>query len=260
VAALNALVRVTDDFSLIGAVGSAFRAPNLVERFFEGPLEQVNGFQERNDALKPERSFNYDIGARYRIGDLSLEGFYFRNEVTDGISGAPVLDAQGQPVERDGLPLFRNINIDELVFTGYEFTAELLLPAGLRVEAVYSELDSEDANDPDSPIGDSYSSNLVTTLGWRSSDNRYFAEWRLRNSGEQRDIDLGTNPLGATIPGFTVQNLRFGGLVGEFAGTRHTLNFLVNNLTDELFAETTNASFFRPEAGRGVTVTYQVGF
>jgi len=260
VAALNALVKVTDEFSLIGAVGSAFRAPNLVERFFEGPLEQVDGFQERNDELQPERSFNYDIGARYRIGDLSLEGFYFRNEVSDGITGAPVVDGQGQPVLRDGLPLFRNINIDELVFTGYEVTAELLLPAGFRAEAVYSELDSEDANDPDSPIGDSYSSNFITTLGWRSSDSRFFAEWRLRNSGEQRDIDLGTNPLGATIPGFTVQNIRFGGVVAEFGGTQHTLNFLVNNVTNELYAETTNASFFRPEAARGLSVTYQVGF
>jgi len=260
VAALNALVKVTDEFSLIGAVGSAFRAPNLVERFFEGPLEQVDGFQERNDNLQPERSFNFDVGARYRMGDLSLEGFYFRNEVTDGIAGAQVLDDQGQPVQRDGLPLFRNINIDELRFTGYELTAELLLPAGLRLEAVYSELDSENVSDPDSPIGDSYSSNFITTLGWRSSDNRYYAEWRLRNSGEQRDIDLGTNPLGATIPGFTVQNLRFGGMVAEFAGTQHTLNVLVNNLTNELYAELTNAAFFRPEAQRGVTVTYQIGF
>lgn len=260
VAALNALVKITDDLSLIGAVGSAFRAPNLVERFFEGPLDQVGGFQERNDDLQPEQSFNYDIGARYRIGDFSLEGFYFRNEVSDGISGAPVLDAQGQPVERDGLPLFRNINIDKLIFEGYELSAQLFLPAGLRLEAVYSELDSKDANDPDSPIGDSYSSNFNTTLGWTSSDNRFFAEYRIRNSGEQRDIDLGTNPLGAVIPGFTVQNLRFGGVVAEVAGTRHTLNFLVNNLTNELYAETTNAAFFRPEAARGLTVTYQVGF
>jgi len=260
VAALNALVKVIDDLSLIGAVGSAFRAPNLVERFFEGPLEQVNGFQERNDELQPERSFNWDVGARYRFGDLSLEGFWFRNEVTDGISGAPVLDAQGQPVEREGLPLFRNVNIDKLIFEGYELSAELLLPAGFRAEAAYSELDSRDANDPDSPIGDSYSSNLVTTLGWTSSDDRFFAEWRLRNSGEQRDIDLGTNPLGATIPGFTVQNLRFGGLIAEFQGTQHTLNFLVNNLTNELYAELSNAAFFRPEAQRGVSVTYQIGF
>jgi hemoglobin/transferrin/lactoferrin receptor protein len=260
VAALNALFEVTDGFSLIGAVGTAFRAPNLVERFFEGPLEQVDGFQQRNDDLQPERSFNYDLGARYRVGDLSVEGFYFRNEVSDGITGAPVLDAQGQPVERDGLPVFQNVNIDKLIFEGYELSAQLFLPAGLRLEAVYSELDSRNANDPDSPIGDSYSSNFNTTLGWTSSDNRFFAEYRIRNSGEQRDIDLGTNPLGAVIPGFTVQNLRFGGVVAEVAGTRHTVNFLVNNLTNELYAETTNAAFFRPEAARGLTVTYQVGF
>jgi outer membrane receptor for ferrienterochelin and colicin len=158
------------------------------------------------------------------------------------------------------MPVFQNVNIDKLIFEGYELSAQLFLPAGLRLEAVYSELDSRNANDPDSPIGDSYSSNFNTTLGWTSSDNRFFAEYRIRNSGEQRDIDLGTNPLGAVIPGFTVQNLRFGGVVAEVAGTRHTVNFLVNNLTNELYAETTNAAFFRPEAARGLTVTYQVGF
>jgi len=260
VAAVNALVRVTDELSLIGSVGSAFRSPNLVERFLDGPLAEGGAYQERNDGLDPERSFNYDIGARYRAGDFAVEGFYFRNEVSDGIAGAPVLDEQGQPVQRQGLDLFRNVNIDKLIFNGYEVSAELFLPAGLHASASYSELESEDANNPESAVGDSFSSNFTTALGWSSSDDRFFAEWRLRNSGERRDVELGTNPLGSTLPGFTVQDLRFGGRVAEVGGTTHSLLFLVNNLTDELYAETTNASFFRPEAERGLTVTYQVGF
>ena len=41
---------------------------------------------------------------------------------------------------------------------------------------------------------------------------------------------------------------------------RHTLGLVIENLTDELYAEFTNASFFRPEPGRNAIVTYRWEF
>lgn len=260
VAAVNAIYDLTDSFSLIGAVGSAFRTPNLVERFFDGPTPEGAGYQARNLDLQAEKSFNVDLGARFVNDVVSLEGFWFRNRIDDGIAVAPILDAQGQPIEIQGLPAFRNVNVDELVFTGYELAAEVQLPAGFRAEGTWSELDSEDANDPETPVGDSYSSIFTSTLGWASEDGRLFADWRLRHNGERKDVTILENPIGDVLPSFTVQNLRFGFVLGEAAGTRHSWVFGVTNLTDELYAEATNATFFRPEPGRAFTLTYTLGF
>jgi len=260
VAAVNAIYDLSESFSLIGAVGSAFRTPNLVERFFDGPTPEGAGYQARNLDLQAEKSLNVDLGARFTNDRFSVEGFWFRNRIDDGIAVAPLQDELDQPVEIQGLPAFRNVNVDELVFTGYEVAAEVRLPAGFRVESTFSELDSEDANDPETPVGDSYSSVFTSTLGWTSNDGRWFADWRLRHSGERRDIDIFENPIGEVLPSFTVQNLRFGGEVAEVAGTRHLLTLAVMNLTDELYAESTNATFFRPEPKRALLLTYSVDF
>ena len=44
------------------------------------------------------------------------------------------------------------------------------------------------------------------------------------------------------------------------AGMVHRLNVAVTNLTNELYAEFSNASFFRPEPKRNVTLSWQVSF
>jgi len=41
---------------------------------------------------------------------------------------------------------------------------------------------------------------------------------------------------------------------------RHALAVNVSNLSNRLYAEFPNVSFFRPEPGRAVTVTYRLGF
>ena len=61
--------------TLIGTVGTAFRAPNIIEQFFEGPTPEGSGYQSRNTDIKPERSFNVDLGARYRDSRFYFEGF-----------------------------------------------------------------------------------------------------------------------------------------------------------------------------------------
>ncbi len=260
VGALNAIVRVTDELRLIGAVGSAFRSANLVERFFDGPTPEGSGYQARNEDLVAEKSFNVDLGARYRKGLVSLEGFWFRNRVEDGIALAPVLDAQGNPVEIQGLDAFTNVNIDELIYTGFELSGQVDLPAGFDASATWSKLESEDANDPETPVGDSFSSSFTTGLGWTSQDGRFWGRWQIRHNGERSDVTIIDNPIGPTLPAFTVQNLRFGGEVMQVGTTTHQIVFAVTNLTNELYAEATNATFFRPEARRNLSLTYRVGF
>ena len=44
------------------------------------------------------------------------------------------------------------------------------------------------------------------------------------------------------------------------AGHRHRIEAKVTNLTNQLYAEFSNASFFRPEPKRNLTVSYTVSF
>ena len=57
-----------------------------------------------------------------------------------------------------------------------------------------------------------------------------------------------------------VHGLRGGLTVFRRGGHTHRVGVAVENLTDELYAESSNVSFFRPEPARNVTLTYQVSF
>ena len=134
------------------------------------------------------------------------------------------------------------------------------LARGFSAGAGFSKLDAEDAIDPENPVGESYSRKFTGRLRYMAPGGRFWAQWDIRHSGRQKSVELGANPLGEAIPSFTVQNLRGGVRLFELAGVEHGLNLALTNLTDELYAETSNASFFRPEPKRAFTVTYEVVF
>jgi outer membrane receptor protein involved in Fe transport len=69
-----------------------------------------------------------------------------------------------------------------------------------------------------------------------------------------------TNPVGTTLPGFLVHSVRAGVVVARSGVQTQRLGIGVTNLTNALYAEFTNVSFFRPEPGRSVLLTYTVTF
>lgn len=254
VASINALYELTDNLQLVTTVGRGFRAPNLVEAFFEGPVAEAGAYQLAAPDLEAETSLNVDLGARVELGRLFLEGFWFRNRIDNGIRA----EATGEEIA--GLDAFRNVNVDELVYTGFELNGSYLLTDDVRIGAGYSKLDTENELDPDSPVGEAFNSKFVTNVRYTDPQRRFWAQWDLRSSGEQRDVGLGSNPLGETIPGFTIQNLRAGVRLFELGGVENELDVALTNVTDELYAEVANAAFFRPEPGRNLTLTWKVAF
>lgn len=254
VAAVNTLFDLTDEVGLVVSVGRAFRSPNLIERFFDGPTPEGSGYQVRNPDLEPETSFNVDLGVRVRRGRVGFEVFAFRNLIHDGIRIA------GTGEEIDGQPAFTNVNVDELVYRGVEVSTDVRAGAGFTLAGSYSYLDSEDVDDPENPVGDSFSSKLTGTLRYDHPSDRVWAQWDVRHNGERKDVALDGNPLGDVLPSFTVMDLRAGVRLFRTRGVLHRLNVAVTNLTDELYAEATNATFFRPEPKRNLTLTYEVSF
>jgi hemoglobin/transferrin/lactoferrin receptor protein len=254
VAAANGVLELTDRVNLIGSIGRGFRAPNLVERFFDGPTPEGAAFQSPNPQLQPETSLNVDLGVRLQGERLYLEAFAFRNRIDDGIRIAPT----GRTI--DGLPEFQNVNVDELLFRGVELSGDVFPYRGLYTGGNLTWVDSEDANDPSNPVGESFSVKLNLHAGYRDALDRYWIEYGIRHNGERDDVILVNNPIGSTLPAFTIHAIRASARVFRAAGVTQRVGLAVENLTDELYAESANASFFRPAAGRSLILTWGMFF
>jgi hemoglobin/transferrin/lactoferrin receptor protein len=255
VGSVNAIMEVAQGLSVVGTVGRAFRAPNIIEWFFEGPTPEGSGYQVSNPDLTAETSLNFDLGLRYRNDWIAAETFVFRNTIYNGIRIAPVGE------EIDGMPAFRNVNVDELMYRGVEVQATAFLPAHLSLTAGYTYLDSKDVLEPNNPVGETFASKVTGTLRYDAPGGRFWAAYDVRHNGDQKDVALGTNPIGDYLPSFTVHNLRGGVTVFQSAsGIQHRLGLTIANLTNELYAEFGNASFFRPEPKRNLFVTYELAF
>ncbi len=266
VAAANLLVEVLPYLNLVGTVGRGFRAPNLVELYFNGPTPEGSGFQIPNPDLEAETSLNFDVGLKYRRSNVAFEGYYFRNEVKDGITIGATGDSVGP------LPSFQNVNVDKLRYQGVELFGEYAPLVGLTLGLGFSWLDSEDVNDENNPIGDAYRTKVTADLTYRDPGDRFWARYDFRYHGKQEICDPSDPgfeecraqviepPIGFEVPSFNVHNLRAGVKLFQAGRVATSLGVAVENLTDELYAEFSNASFFRPQPGRTFLVSWIASF
>lgn len=250
VGSAGVVYRAFEQLALVGSVGRAFRSPNLVERFFEGPSPEGRGTWIANPNLEPETSLNADLGARYRSDLVSAEAFVFRNAVNNGIRIEPTGNEPG------GVTEYQNVNIDELRITGVELSGEVRLPFGLSAGFSLAHMTAKNVAGEEEPFGDGYKTKWTARARYMEPRGRAWIEYAVRHTGQRDDVTLGTSPVGDVIPAFTVHTLR-GGL-SPFG--RQRLVVTVDNLTNELYAESANAAFFRPEAGRNLIVVVETGF
>jgi hemoglobin/transferrin/lactoferrin receptor protein len=254
VSTVNALYRVTENLNAIATLGQGFRSPNLVERFFEGAAPEGNGFQRSNASLAAETSVNADLGLRYRRGPLYAEGFVFRNDIENAIR----IVATGDSV--NARPAFQNRNVGKLRIDGLELTSGIRSSAGLDASVSFTRLDGTNVSQPGRPTGDSYSSKWVADAGYRRPSGRFSLGYTVRHQGEQKDVIIGTNPIGSVIPAFTVHSARASVRLFHRAGLTNRIALTVENIGDELYAEFPNASFFRPEPGRNISIALVTAF
>jgi len=252
VGAANALFRVSDQVHLIGTVGRGFRSPNLLELFFESTTPEGSGFQVPNSTLGAETSLNVDLGARFEGARVALEGFLFRNRISEAIRISPTGEIIG------GLPAFENVNVDRVVIRGIEISGEAFLPRNFSVEGGLAWLDSDESEDGTNPVGETYATKLTGSVRWTSPS--VWGEYAVRSQGDREEVGLADNPIGDVLPGFTIHSIRGGMTILERGPLTHRITVGLENLTDELYADFANAAFFRPSPGRSFVVQLDVIF
>ncbi|MBZ0089909.1 MAG: TonB-dependent receptor, partial [Thermoanaerobaculia bacterium] len=273
VGAVNLLFQATENLNLIGSWGTAFRAPNIIERLFNGPTPEGAGYQILNADLTSETSENFDFGLKYRRQDAWFEAVWFRSDLTDGIvqdylSEAEIAalpaDVQAD-IEASGAQLVvQQRNVDKLRYEGIEASIGYRAPFGLTAGANWTHLsDKRVGGTSAAPVENQYADKLAGFLRYDAGSGRWWAEYRVRHNGSDDAVLDPAEPLpaiGAELPAFTIHSLGAGVVLFERGRQSHSLTLQAENLTDELYAEFSNTSFFRPEAGRNYTASYRVRF
>ena len=195
VGALSATYRLTDAVKLVGSVGRAFRAPNIIERLFNGPTPEGIGFQVLNPDLESERSTNVDLGLKVRTRRAYLELIGFRNDVDDAIIQHTLtaeeidrLPAEVRAaIEQSGFEfVVQQQNAEVLEIEGVEIAGGYRWDRGVTLGGNYTYLsgESESRGAAAFAVGETFSDKINAYLRYDPPGRRFWAEYRVRHNGE----------------------------------------------------------------------------
>ena len=241
---LGLVVPVSKYINAVANVGTAYRVPNAVERFFYG---SASGNQTRpNPDIKPERSVSIDLGfksARKHIG-YSLIGFY-----SDYSNFTQLINFDTDPNTHQ--LLWKYENVDDVSIYGVEVAVEANSAGGVYGGMSFSYQHGENKAD-DEPI---FVSPVKTSLklGYRPSGKKYFGEINIHRAEDQDRVPIISSLNDIPTRGYTLVNTTFGTKIWN--DLKLSLN--VNNLFDEVYSQPFNARNPVnpvPEAGRSILI------
>ena len=141
-----------------------------------------------------------------------------------------------------------------------ELLGQINFNFGLSFLADFSYVASKDLSNPELSYSDTYSSRFNFNVRYVFPQDLFWVEYHVRHHGDQKEVDLGSNPIGPIIPGFTVNSFRAGITLFKQSGFPQQLGVIIGNLTNILYSEFSNASFFRPAPKRHVILTWSIRF
>jgi outer membrane receptor protein involved in Fe transport len=225
---IGLVVPVSNTVNAIANIGTAYRVPNAVERFFFG---RASGNKTRpNPDIKPERSVSYDLGFKSAQENVaySLIGFY--SDYTN-FTQLLIFDTDTITFE----PLWRYENVDDVLIYGVEVAVEGNFSSGVYGGLSFSYQHGKSDAD-DEPI---FVSPVKTSikLGYRPAKKNYFGEINLHRAEDQNRVPTISALNDLPTKGYTLVNTTFGTKVWE--SLKLSLN--VNNLFDEVYSQPFNA-------------------
>ena len=119
---------LTEHLNVFVSSNSSFRAPNIDDL---GTLGIVDfRYETPNFDLNPEKSYNTQVGFKYRNERLSGETYFFRNELRNIIARVRV-DTQ----KVQGYPLYQKENIEKGYIQGIESAWKFAFTEGVSMDA-----------------------------------------------------------------------------------------------------------------------------
>ncbi len=136
------LYRLTDDLKLRGSVGRAFKEPPMCH-LYTVDLFQSTHWTRANPDLEPEKSWGYQIGAEYKIGDdFTTKVAFFRNDIEDMIEQYDT--GEDSIYAGSNYPIYSYKNIDEVYTQGVEFVIQQQFSDWESARLGYTWLESRD--------------------------------------------------------------------------------------------------------------------
>ncbi len=230
----------------VASVGSAYRVPNVVERFFYG---SASGRLTRpNPDIKPERAVTVDGGIKAVHPHISYSFIGFYSDYSDF--------SQLRSFGQDTLtmrPLWRFENMEDVTIYGFEALIEGRLDNGLYGSFSFAYQHGENKTE-DGPL---FVSPIKTTLttGYRYKKYGLFGELSIRRLEDQNRVPTTSTLDDIPTKGYTVVNFNTG--VRLFDSIR--LSISANNLFDVTYSEPFNARNPDnpiPESGRNFIVSF----
>lgn len=251
---LGLVYSIGDGVNLVSNVGTAYRVPNVVERFYFG---SASGRETRpNPDIKPERSVSLDFGIKAVHDEVnySLIGFYSDYRDFTQLQNYDSIPAAGPPGSYD--PLWRYENIDDVTIYGFEGVVEGNFSNGLYGALSFSYQHGQNESE-DEPLFVS-PAKYSATIGYRHKRHGLFGELNFREAENQERVPTVTYLDDIATEGYVVVSATVGVTLLESV----RLSLTGSNLFDEVYAEPFNARNPDnpvPEAGRSFILSLNAG-
>ncbi|MBL1267670.1 MAG: TonB-dependent receptor [Halomonas sp.] len=175
----------TPNWTLKGGVSRGYKTPSLNDLHdgINGVTGQGTILTIGNPDLEPETSTSSEIGAHYdNQQGFTASATLFHNQFDDKIASGSDILVENDPLIPDGL-YSQDINIDEAITQGVEFSTSYQFAPDWRVNANYTYTDSEQksGDNEGEPLTDTPEHAINATLRWQATaklDTWLSAEYR----------------------------------------------------------------------------------
>ena len=222
---IGAVYDVTNEISLFGNVGTAFRAPSVTEITAVG-LGVNPVFRLPNADIDPEKAINYEAGVRIFYPTWSVQVAGFVNDLEDLID-------RNAPITFNDAPAVQIQNIGEARVSGVEMQTSWEFAPGFlfRANATYTRGTDLDTG---APLAQIMPWNGLAAVRWSPAGGPFFVEAALDWALDQDRVDVAQE---RPTEGYAVLNISSALELAELSPhlPNAALRFNIENVFDEAY-------------------------